>query len=94
MQALQFQVDYELWALLKFALNVDRPSHLLNNLLADREAEACAWLIPPLVLSKPTEIYEQFLDPLLRHTDARVHNAEADRDIALDRRDCLLISDL
>jgi hypothetical protein len=82
-QALCLDVDDELGAFTYLAFDMNGASHLLNDLLADRESKASALLVSLGVLIELIEVYEQLADTLLRHSYARVYHTHLNIDVVL-----------
>ena len=61
-------IDYKLGADIYFTLHFDWTSHLLDDLLADREPKASPWRVSSLVFFKFTKVNEKILDSFLRHS--------------------------
>jgi hypothetical protein len=71
----KLQIDYELGTDPFLALDIDRSTHLLNYLFADRESKSSSSFVSVLILRQSSKVDEEAFDSLLRHANACVHYA-------------------
>ena len=73
--AMSLQIYDELSSFTNFALYLHRSSHLLDDILADRQSEARALGVPFWIFIQFCKIYKQIVAALIRYANASVYDA-------------------